>query len=54
MGQNVNSPFCNIRAVTFKLYPRSTRIALESSSLQLTLATKDAMRRTKGRLSLLP
>src|SRR5262249_56487993 len=47
MGQNVNSPFGNIRAVTFKLYPRSTRIALESSSLQLTLATKDAMRRTK-------
>ena len=28
MGQNVNSPFSNIRAVTFKLYSRSTRTAL--------------------------
>ena len=41
MGQNVNSPFSNIRAVTFKLCLRSTRIALgKSSGLQLTPVTK--------------
>jgi len=28
MGQNVNSPFSNICAVTFKLYSRSSRIAV--------------------------
>ena len=28
MGQNVNSPFSNICAVTFKLYFRSSRIAV--------------------------
>src|SRR5215475_8469529 len=48
MGQNVNSPFCNIRAVTFKLYPRSTRIALESSSLQLTLADQRCYEADEG------
>ena len=40
IGQNVNSPFSNIRAVTFKLCPRSTRMALgKSSGLQLTPVT---------------
>jgi hypothetical protein len=32
MGQNVKSPFSNIRAVTFKLRPRSSRIAVANCS----------------------